>query len=628
VAEPHLLFQVMIYLAAAVVFVPLAAHFGLGSVLGYLIAGSVIGPWGLRLVRNAGEILHLGEFGVVLMLFLIGLELDPKKLWSMRRAVFGGGALQMAICGCLLTLGGLAVRLPWQAALVAGLALALSSTAIAVQTMRERGVLASPTGATAFSVLLFQDIAAIPLIALVPLLAAGPRSSGSGLFAVARVAVAIGLVVVVGRYLTRPLLRIVARTGLREVFTGFALLLVVGIALLMTAAGISMALGAFLAGILLAGSEYRRALETDIEPFKGLLMGLFFIAVGMSIDFGLVASEPLTIAGLVLGFTALKGGALRAAGQALGIAQGQRWAFAALLAQGGEFAFVVFGVAGQAQLLPGHWDATLTLVVALSMALTPLLLLATDRLAARAGQTARPADAIERQGERVIIAGFGRFGQIVGRLLFASGVRATVLDYDADQIELLRKLDFHVFYGDATRIDLLEAAGAAEANLLVVAVEDVDASLKLVEIARQHFPNLAIVARARNVSHWVELRQRGVELIERETFESALRAGRRALERLGIAPYEARERADRFRRHNVAGLDQMLPFFGDETRRLSAAKAGREQLEKQFAEDRAALDRSVGSWFFEADAEEPSERVPAGGAHLAPESRATTDREP
>ena len=296
--------------------------------------------------------------------------------------------------------------------------------------------------------------------------------------------------VLVGRYLTRPLMRIIARTGLREVFTGFALLLVVGIALLMTAAGISMALGAFLAGILLAGSEYRHALETDIEPFKGLLMGLFFIAVGMSIDFGLVAHRPLTIAALVLGFTILKGGALRAAGKALGIPPGQRWLFAALLAQGGEFAFVVFGVAGQAQLLPGQWDAILTLVVALSMALTPLALLATDRLAARTGQPARPADAIEPEGARVIIAGFGRFGQIVGRMLFASGVRATVLDHDADQIELLRKFDFRVFYGDATRLDLLHSAGAAEASLLVVAVDDVEASLKLVEIARQHFPNL------------------------------------------------------------------------------------------------------------------------------------------
>ncbi|HEX2659611.1 MAG TPA: cation:proton antiporter, partial [Polyangia bacterium] len=421
-------------------------------------------------------------------------------------------------------------------------------------------------------------------------------------------------VVVLGRYLTRPLLRIVAKTGLREVFTGFALLLVIGIALIMSAAGISMALGAFLAGILLAGSEYRHALETDIEPFKGLLMGLFFIAVGMSIDFGLMASRPVLILSLVVGFTVLKGGALRLLARPLAIPKGQPWLFACLLAQGGEFAFVVFGVAGQAQLLPGQWDAILTLVVALSMAVTPLALVVHDRLAARATTEARPADAIESHGAPIIIAGFGRFGQIVGRLLFASGLRATVLDHDVDQIELLRKFDFRVFYGDATRLDLLHAAGAADARLLVVAMDNPEDSLKLVDLARQHFPNLAIVARARNISHWVELRNRGVDLIERETFESALRIGRRALERLGIAPYEARERADRFRRHNLAQLDELLPIFGDEAKRLSAARAGRAQLEKQFAEEKEALDRRTGTWTPSEEEEADPERVPAATA--------------
>jgi len=608
-----LLFEAMVYLAATVIFVPLASRFRLGSVLGYLIAGCAIGPWGLRLVQDVAAIMHFAEFGVVLMLFLIGLELDPKRLWSMRQAVFRGGALQMGVTGAVLALGGMVAGLPWQAALVAGLALALSSTAIAVQTMRERGVLAAPIGTSAFAVLLFQDIAAIPLIALVPLLAMGPKAAGEsgGLLGVLKIVGAIGAVVVLGRYLTRPLLRIVAKTGLREVFTGFALLLVIGIALIMSAAGISMALGAFLAGILLAGSEYRHALETDIEPFKGLLMGLFFIAVGMSIDFGLVASRPLLILLLVVGFTLLKGGTLRLIARPLAIPKGQDWLFACLLAQGGEFAFVVFGVAGQAHLLPGQWDAILTLVVALSMAVTPLALVVHDRLAARAAKEARPADDIQHQGAPIIIAGFGRFGQIVGRLLFASGQRATVLDHDVDQIELLRKFDFRVFYGDATRLDLLHAAGAAEARLLVVAVDSTEASLKLVDLARQHFPNLAIVARARNISHWVALRNRGVELIERETFESALRIGRRALERLGIAPYEARERADTFRRHNLAQLDELLPIFGDEAKRLSAARAGRAQLEKQFAKENAALDRRTGTWTPEAEEEQDQDRVPA-----------------
>jgi glutathione-regulated potassium-efflux system ancillary protein KefC len=603
--EHGLLFEVMVYLGAAVAFVPVASRLKLGSVLGYLIAGCVIGPFGLRLVRDVHAILHFAEFGVVLMLFLIGLELDPKRLWALRRAVFGGGALQMGVCGGLLWLGGLAVGLPWKGALVGGFALALSSTAIAVQTMRERAMLNAPTGATAFAVLLFQDIAAIPLIAIVPLLAPS-AGGGGGALGVLRVIGAVAAVVVLGRYLTRPLLRMVARTGLREMFTGFSLLLVVGIAEIMAAAGVSMALGAFLAGVLLAGSEYRHALETDIEPFKGLLLGLFFIAVGMSIDFGLVAGRPIQIAALVVGLVVVKLLALRAIGAGLGVARGDRWLLAALLSQGGEFAFVVFGVAGQARLLPGQWDGILTLVVALSMALTPFLLLAHDRLARGRGPT-RPEDVVEPEGAPVIIAGFGRYGQIVGRLLFASGVRATVLDHDPDQIDLLRKFGFRVFYGDATRLDLLHAAGAEHAQLLIVAVDDPAASVRLVELVRQHFPKLAILARARNVSHWVELRKRGVEAIERETFESALRSGRAALRRLGVSPFEARERADRFRRHNLATMEELTPHFEDEAERLSSARAGREQLERQFAEDKAALDRSVGtSW-----SETPAERAPA-----------------
>ncbi|HTA19469.1 MAG TPA: glutathione-regulated potassium-efflux system protein KefC [Polyangia bacterium] len=609
--EHGLLFEIMVYLGAAVVFVPLASRFKLGSVLGYLIAGCAIGPFGFGLERDVKEIMHFAEFGVVLMLFLIGLELEPKRLLAMRRAVFGGGALQMAACGLLLAVGGVAVGLPWKGALVTGFALALSSTAIAIQTMRERNMLTSPTGVTAFAVLLFQDIAAIPLIAIVPLLAPASGPSGGWMGAL-RVVGAVTAVVVLGRYLTRPLLRIVARTGLREVFTGFSLLLVVGIAQIMAAAGVSMALGAFLAGVLLAGSEYRHALETDIEPFKGLLMGLFFIAVGMSIDFGLVASRPLVIVGLVVGLLVIKTLALRAMGRALGVAKTERWLLAALLGQGGEFAFVVFGVAGEAQLLPGDWDALLTLVVALSMALTPFLLLAHDRFL-RARGDARPADVVESTGAPVIIAGFGRFGQIVGRLLFASGLRATVLDHDADQIEVMRKFGFRVFYGDATRLDLLHAAGAEQAKLLVLAIDDPQASVRLADVVRQHFPNLKIVARARNISHWVALRKSGVEAIERETFESALRSGRQALERLGVSPYEARERADRFRLKNVSVLEELMPHFEDEAARLSSAQAAREQLAAQFAEDEAALDRSVGtSWSAEAEKARDREPAPRG----------------
>lgn len=606
-SEHGFLFDTMVYLAAAVLFVPIAARLKLGSVLGYLIAGAVIGPFCLKLVENVESILHFAEFGVVLMLFLIGLELDPKRLWSLRGPIFGGGSLQLAVTGVLLALGGLAVGLPWQAALVAGLSLALSSTAIAVQTMRERGLLEAPLGKSTFAILLFQDIAAIPLVALVPLLAGG-KTSGGGL-AVLKVLAAIALVVVGGRYLTRPLLQIMARTGLRELFTGFSLLLVIAIAQLMSAVGVSMALGAFLAGVVLAGSEYRHALESDVEPFKGLLMGLFFIAVGMSIDFGLLAARPWFVLGLVLGLTCLKGAGLAAIGGRLGIAGKERLLFAAIIAQGSEFGFVVFGVASQAHVLPGNWDAMLTLVVALSMALTPLLLILYQRIVARSSAPERPADEIDHHNAPVIIAGFGRFGQIVGRLLFAGGIRATVLDHDPDQIELLRKFGFRIFYGDATRLDLLHSAGAAHARLLVVALDDVNASIKLVEVAEEHFPHLRIIARARNVSHYIELRSRKLKHIERETFESALRLGRSALEHLGVAPYEARERADRFRAHNVQALEDLVPVFNDEAQRLSRAKAARAQLEAQFAQDQDALAGHGGEWH--PDEEEAEERLPA-----------------
>lgn len=582
------------FLAAAVVIVPLAARAKLGSVLGYLLAGAAIGPWGLALAGDVESTLHLAELGVVLMLFVIGLELDPKRLLSMRREVFGGGSLQLAACGLLLAGGLLALGLPWQAALVAGLALALSSTAIAVQTMAERNELATPTGRSAFAILLFQDIAAIPLIAMVPLLADAPASATAPAwhrFALAFAAVAG--VVVLGRWVVPPLMRLVARTGIRELFTAFALLLVMGIAQLMTLAGLSMALGAFLAGVLLASSEYRHALETDIEPFKGLLLGLFFIAVGMTVDFGLLGSKPLLVGALVAGFLALKIAALWAVARTLGVTPRQRLLFAFLLSQGGEFAFVVFGSARVAGVLPRDWEALLTISVALSMAATPLLLLAHDRWLCRKAERAREPDAIDEEAP-VIIAGFGRFGQIVGRLLFANGVRAVVLDHDPDQIEMLRRFGYRVFYGDATRADLLAAAGAARARLLVNAIDDVDESLALTDRVRENWPHLPIVARARNVSHYYELRLRGVEVVERETFESALRLGRGALEALGVDPFRAREMADAFRRHNRASLEANLPHYQDETRMLTAARAGREELEAMFARDRERFRRERG----------------------------------
>ncbi len=586
-AEASVLRDAVVYLGAAVVCVPILTRIGLGSVLGYLIAGCLIGPWGLGFISDVDTILHFSEFGVVLMLFLIGLELDPKRLWQMRRPVFGGGSLQMLLCGALLTGALYAIDLPWQASLAAGMALALSSTAIAVQTMSERNLLSAPVGRAGFSVLLFQDIAAIPLIALVPLLGTVENSGDSAWLAAGKAFGAIAVVIAIGEFLTPPLMRLIARSRVREIFTAFALLLVIGIAELMSLAGLSMALGAFLAGVLLASSEYRHALETDIGPFKGLLLGLFFIAVGMSIDFGLVIGRPEVLAMLVAGLLAIKSLALALIAPRLGVSPAQRWLFAALLAQAGEFAFVVFGVAREARVLPGDWEALLTAAVALSMAATPLMVLAHEKLAVRRASSTRQADAIDAQeSTQVLIAGFGRYGQIVGRMLFAQGVTATVLDHDPEQIDLLRRWGFKVYYGDATRMDLLEAAGVAKARVLVVAVDTVKDSLAIVDLVRAEHPHLKIVARARNVRHWLELQERGVEAVERATFESALRSARQALEALGVEAYEAREIAEQFRRHNLASLQALQPHFHDEAKTVAMDRSGREELEESLRRDR------------------------------------------
>jgi glutathione-regulated potassium-efflux system ancillary protein KefC len=465
--------------------------------------------------------------------------------------------------------------------------------------MNERNFMPTPTGQASFAILLFQDIAAIPLLAIIPLLGAGAAANADpGWLNALKAFGAIAAVIVIGHYLTRPLLRIVAATDLREVFTAFALLLVIGISQLMVMAGLSMGLGAFLAGVLLAGSEYRHALETDIEPFKGLLLGLFFIAIGMTIDFGLLKNQPGLVATLVLGFLIVKILTLWLVARQIGINARQRWLFALLLSQGGEFAFVVFGASGAAGVLSKEWGALLTMTVALSMATTPLLLILHDQWMARiecAKGATDKADAIDEKNAPVIIAGFGRFGQIVGRLLMANGVRTVVLDHDPDQIELLRKFGNKVFYGDATRLDLLHAAGARTARLLVNAIDDVEDNLKLADLVREHFPQLKMIARARNVTHYIELRKRGIDIVERETFESALLAGRHALEAMGYDPFRARDMANIFRRHNVSVTETMMKHMGDEERLVSASKAGRDELEEQIANDRQQFEREHSS---------------------------------
>ncbi len=595
--EHSLLTNALIYLAAAVVAVPLAKRLGLGAVLGYLLAGMAIGPWGLKLIGDVETILHFSEFGVVLLLFLIGLELEPSRLWSLRRQIFGWGTAQVLLVAAALFGAALLVGVDWRVALIAALGLSLSSTAIALATLGERNLMGTPAGQAGFALLLFQDIAAIPMIALVPVLgvAVADSAHAGGWQNAARLAAVIAGVVIGGRYLVRPALRIIARAGMREIFTAFALLLVIAISLLMQWVGMSMALGAFMAGVLLADSEYRHALETDLEPFKGLLLGLFFIAVGMSVDFGVFLAKPMIILGLVLGFLAIKLTVLFLLSFRFGIARGQRWLFAILLSQGGEFAFVVFGAAATARVFAPETGSLLVAVVALSMVSTPLLLLFHDKVLEPRyrGQNKREPDAIDDNEGHVIIAGFGRFGQIIGRLLNANRIKLTILDHDPDQIELLRRFGFKVFYGDATRIDLLTAAGAAKARALVLAIDDIDDSLALADAVREHFPDLPILARARNVTHMYQLMDRGVTIVERETFESALQLGRRALSQLGFGAYRAREAMLKFREHNKNSVDAVYPYYKDREQYVSMAKRARDELNAMFARDLKNIDNET-----------------------------------
>ncbi len=592
----------LVYLAAAVLAVPLARLLGLGAIIGYLGAGIVIGPWGLKLVSDPAAMLHFAEFGVVLMLFLVGLELEPRRLWAMRRPIFGGGSVQLLGSAALMGGVGLALGLDWRLALAAGLGLGMSSTAIGLGALAERNLMGTRSGQGVLSVALLQDIAAIPILALVPLLAivgqpAGAAASaepGSGWLAAGKALGVIAAIVLGGRLLLRPALRWIARSDTPEIFTAAALLLVVATAALMQSVGLSMALGAFLAGVLLAESEYRRALETDLEPFKGLLLGLFFIAVGMSIDFAVVLAHPLAMAAAVLGFLLLKAAVLWALARWTELPLLERPVYMILLAQGGEFGFVVFQTAQQARVITGEQSSFLVASVAVSMLLTPLLLLVADRwwvprLARRAERRGppKPAEINEQQAAPVIIAGFGRYGQGVGRLLNASGLSATVLDHNAEQVETVRRFGWPVFYGDATRLDLLRTAGAAQAQVLVLAIDDMDQSLKVAELVREHFPHLQIVARARNVTHYYRLRKLGVTLIEREVLDASLMSGRQVLQLMGWQPHEARNQALRFRAHNIALVEQMAPHLGDEQQLIALAKQGRQQLETMWAQERA-----------------------------------------
>ena len=593
--------QAILFLLAALVFVPLAMRLGLGSVLGYLMAGIAIGPQVLGLVSNPEAIVHVSELGVVLMLFVIGLELEPKRLWSMRAAVFGGGSLQMLACAAALMPVGLLMGWSWQAALVASLAMALSSTAIAVAIMQERKLMTQPVGRSGFSMLLYQDIAAIPLLALAAALgtahvAAPEATAPHGQSWWVQLA-AIGGVVVVGRYVAYPLMRFVARMQVRELFTAVSLLLVLGVAALMEEVGLSMGLGAFLAGVLLASSEYRHALETDILPFKGLLLGLFFIGVGMGMDLQLLASMPVQVLLGLLLVVGLKALALWVLSRWVGLRGLEQRQLAVLLSQVGEFAFVVLAAAKTSAVLPEAQTNLLGLIAALSMATTPLLMMALDRWGTPAADN-RQADTMEDEHPAVLLAGFGRYGQTVARMLSASGVRTTVIDHDPDTVDAARRFGFKVYFGDATQADLLHAAGIAHAKTVVVAIDDAEQSNHLVHLLQQYFGHVKIVARARDALHAMELHERQVHHVQREVFESSLTSARATLETLGFDRFHAKQMADLFRRSSNSFVQTSIAHRNDEKSLIQQVRQQRSQFEQEMQSDleRQAHHSSATGW--------------------------------
>ncbi|WP_305373783.1 glutathione-regulated potassium-efflux system protein KefB [Photobacterium leiognathi] len=577
----------VVFLSAAIIAVPLAQKLGLGSVLGYLIAGIIIGPWGLALISDVDAILHFSEFGVVLLLFLIGLELNPKKLWQMRKPILGLGGSQVAItsiviAGIVMSFAGLLPTITWRDAAVIGMGLALSSTAIALRVIEEQQLSGSETGQSGFAVLLFQDIAVIPMLALLPALAGG--EGGSWNDAVWMLG-GIALLLVGGHFLLRPLFRYVVMSGVRELFNVAALLLVLGIALIMQAFGLSMALGAFLAGVLLAESEYRHELEIAIEPFKGLLLGLFFISVGMAVNLGLLWQYPLQILAAVLALVAVKGGVLYLLARIFGVREKSRSQMAAILSQGGEFAFVLFTAARTEGLLDGQLLAFLLVVVSLSMMTTPLVLTLQNRWYVRGFQAdvePEPETDVVDRSPQVIITGFGRFGQVIGRLLFSNKIKVTILERDPSQIQFLRKFGYKVFYGDATQLDLLRSAGADKAEAIIICTDAPTEVMEVVALCQQHFPHLKILARARSRVEAHQLLSQGVECFSRETFAGALDLGRQALISLGMHPYKAKRAEAHFRKIDTQALRDLLPQHSEEVNLASRQKEARKELEEIF----------------------------------------------
>ncbi|CCH53725.1 Glutathione-regulated potassium-efflux system protein kefC AltName: Full=K(+)/H(+) antiporter [Fibrisoma limi BUZ 3] len=596
------LLQAIVYLAAGVVFVPIAKRLGLGSVLGYLLAGMVIGPDGLGLVGDEGQdVMHVAEFGVVIMLFLIGLELEPDLLWKLRVPIVGLGGLQVVLTTVVVWGLAMLTGLPWQAALAVGMILAMSSTAIVLQTMNEKGLMQAASGQSTFSVLLFQDIAVIPILAILPLLAtypvADPAEGGAhdslmaglpGWLQTLAVLGAVLAVVMLGRFVMRPVFRVIAGTGLREVFIASALLLVGGVALLMESVGLSPALGAFVSGVVLANSEYKHELESDIDPFRGLLLGLFFISVGSSIDFGLIQENPLLVVGVVLGMMTLKAIVLAMLGRRFKLSTDQNLIFSLALSQVGEFAFVLLSFSLQNGILDTRTVGLLTAAVALSMALTPIVFLVNEKLLLpRIGTTAQDKKASDQfsASNPVIVAGFGRYGNIVGRFLRANGIGTTVLDFDSDRVDILRKIGIKVYYGDASRYDLLKSAGAEEAKVIIIALDSPEKSLELVETIKKHFPHLQILVRARDRDDAYEFMDAGIDHVYRETLDSSLRTGVDAMRLLGLRAYHAERSARLFRKHDEEALTELAAVRHDQKQYFSTARRRIRDLEQLISSD-------------------------------------------
>jgi CPA2 family monovalent cation:H+ antiporter-2/glutathione-regulated potassium-efflux system protein KefB len=595
--EHSFFFNAMIYLAAAVVCVPVAKKLGLGSVLGYLLAGVFIGPNVMGFIGAEGQdVMHFSEFGVVMMLFLIGIELEPALLWKMRAPIVGLGGMQVVGTTAVITAIALALGQPLPAALALGMILSLSSTAIVLQTLKEKGLMSSAAGQSSFSVLLFQDIAVIPMLAIFPLLATthpaggdeGLRGNLPGWAQTLLVIGAVSIIVLFGRYLIRPVMRIVARTRVRELFTTFALLLVVAISVLMTVVGLSPALGAFLGGVVLANSEYRHELESDIEPFKGLLLGLFFMAVGASIDFKLVFAHPLLMLGLVLALMTIKCIVLFGLGRVFRLSTDQNLLFAFSLSQVGEFAFVLLSFTRQNGILPADTASIITAAVALTMALTPLVIMVYEKLLQPrftiGEDDKREADEIVEKNP-VILAGFGKVGNVVGRFLLANGVRTTILDLDSDRIDLLHNLGIQAYYGDSSRYDLLHAAGAEEAKLIIIATDTIEQTTEVVKVVRKHFPNLQMLVKAETIPDVFDLMELGVINIYRESLDTSLRMGSDALRMLGYRAYNAQRSANTFRRHDEKALKELSALRDDRKTYLNSFRERIEEIAKLINKD-------------------------------------------